>query len=84
MVRVLNQGLETTPLGDTSEETRFYLSYNTDKEQICRGYAYVSFTCFFFTFFLFFIKICEYHSALIRTLIKLKGTAKFNAQGERV
>jgi len=33
--------------------------YKIERTQYCRGYSYVAFGCFFFTFFLFFIKIVD-------------------------
>merc|ERR1711997_58213 len=63
MVRFLNTHLEANGSNDEehawmyqTSETRFY---HIERTQICRGYAYVSFACFFFTCFLFFIKISD-------------------------
>ena len=34
--------------------------YKIERTQYCRGYSYVAFGCFFFTFFLFFIKMGKF------------------------
>eukprot|EP00093_Oithona_nana_P007991 07991.XXX_281374_280746_1 [CDS] Oithona nana genome sequencing. len=50
---------ETDPFLGKLRRSSLDRFYKLERTQYCKGYSYVAFGCFFFTFFLFFIKIID-------------------------
>jgi len=66
MARLITPNITDHDFDDSTEATEHEQSrspllgfYRIERTQYCRGYAYVSFACAFFTFFIFFIKIAD-------------------------